>query len=309
MLFIKKLNENKVYGPVSIEKITEGLSLDKLSPDDLYSETRQGVWQPLSQLTGLCDDDDDDFFDDIKAGATVAKNQAENDKTFGTTNSQSYAKYLLSLSNFSKVELPRVNRELKSIFIASTLSWFPLIFIFPEMWPLSALFTLLLFLSWVQFGLLEGVSENLATFAVFTILSAVGNGVMLCLCLLQYYVKITPVSGVTSIPDSAFYITFFWQVICYGIIIKTVLDNLISSLTATFYYWMTQILLVLWLINFSIPRESSYLMKAIAGRPVGVFGVTRWSKTASDDSRLPSGLDANDVAKAFAGHWIVRFPT
>ena len=101
MLFIRKSNETKIYGPVSIEKITEGLSLGKLSPDDFYSETRQGVWQPLSQLTGLCDDDD--FFDDIKAGAKVAKNQAENDKTFGTTNSQSYAKYLLSLSNFSKI--------------------------------------------------------------------------------------------------------------------------------------------------------------------------------------------------------------
>ena len=52
-------------------------------------------------------------------------------------------------------------------------------------------------------------------------------------------------------------------------------------------------------ILFDSPRPAA--SRPVASRPAA-------SRPINQSNLLPSGLDANDVAKVFAGHWIVRFP-
>ena len=119
---------------------------------------------------------------------------------------------------------------------------------------------------------MSATQDDGALYGAFTWLMTIGNGVMLWLCLLQYYLQNNAVYGVEQIPNYAFYLTFIWQVFFGGIVVSKLTHDFLPIMWAAFYYWVTQILLVLILVTCCIPKESSYLMYALSGKPIYLFG-------------------------------------
>lgn len=307
MFFVRKKNGTKVYGPIPIEKITHGLTNKKLSSDDYYAKTKQGPWNLLSDL----DDnyEEDVFFNSIKSQAEIIKTQKQTNSPLRDKKHSPKPSASKQSFSFPDLKVIGLTQDILTIYIVSFIPWIPLYFIFPQVWPLFALFGILLILSFFQFVLLYAVSDSLILMAVLGVIFAVGNGVTLCLTLLSFYEQ--HLYGFSIIPTSAFWLALFWQIIACGLAVKRLVDDAVPVLWSTFFNWVAQLVLVLCIIFFIMPIQSSYLMYLFSGLPVYLSGDEIFAEDGLNINRierneqLPPNLDASSLAKIFTGTWVI----